>query len=81
MKRSEAVGQMAGYLSGYHWYAEKHPSELLELAQHVITALEKFDFAPPGYMKPIQGAPLIPGDFKNEEGVWCTPGVREWEPE
>lgn len=43
--------------------------------------------APPGYMKPIafdkngKQYPLIPGNFKDENGIWCIPGVREWEDE
>lgn len=48
--------------------------------------LQDAGMLPPGYMKPIpfesdgKQYPLIPGDFKYN-GVWCTPGVNEWEPE
>lgn len=47
MKRTEAIARMAGFLSGYVWYREKHPEELLELAGHVILGAEKIGMLPP----------------------------------
>lgn len=81
MKRSEALEEirkilaMNGKDNGYG-----------ELEKAILHHLEFLGMLPPGYMKPIEffegkQYPLIPGDFKNEEGIWCTPGFREWEPE
>lgn len=53
----------------------------------LLDMMEGFGMAPPGYMKPIpfesdgKQYPLVPGDFTNDVGIWCTPGVREWEKE
>lgn len=57
-----------------------------ESLSSVLGELEKAGMLPPSYMKPIEFIngkqyPLIPGDFKNDKGIWCTPGQREWEPE
>lgn len=51
-----------------------------EQAEIILNRIELEGMKPPGYMKPIDN-PLIPGDFKNEKGQWCTPEVQEWEPE
>ncbi len=40
IKKHIAV-QLAGYLSTYVWYEERHPQELLPLAEHCIKGLEK----------------------------------------
>ncbi len=50
MKRSEAISQLAGYLSTYAWYEEKHPSDLIELATHALTGAEKIGMIPPTVM-------------------------------
>lgn len=53
----------------------------------LLSTVEYYGMSPPGYMQPIpfeldgKQYPLIPGDFQNEKGIWCTPGVQEWEPE
>lgn len=53
----------------------------------ILKKIEDKGMAPPGYMKPIpfesdgQQYPLVPGDFKNDLNIWCTPGQQEWEPE
>lgn len=47
MKKMEAIWQLAGYLSTYHWYEEKYPSELVELAEHAIEGMEKIGMGPP----------------------------------
>lgn len=58
-----------------------------EATEQLLSVMEKAGMSPPGYMKPIPfdevdiQYPLVPGDFKNEGGIWCTPGVQEWEPE
>jgi hypothetical protein len=55
-------------------------------AEQVLSRIEAIGMLPPGYPKPIPICqdgnyyPLIPGDFKID-GVWCTPGINEWEPE
>lgn len=86
MKRSEMVMQLAGYLSTYVWYEERHPEELLELAEHVLNGVEKIGMSPPESLKPIpfdengNQHPLVPGDLKNGVGIWC--GIsNEWESE
>lgn len=39
--RDEAFeGRLAGFLSTYIWYEEKHPEELLPLAKHIVQFLE-----------------------------------------
>ena len=76
MKRSQAMELIRQKLHEYKDHGNHHQ------ALHILEALENVGMLPPGYMKPISGGPpLIPGDFKNEQGVWCTPGVNEWEPE
>jgi ferritin-like protein len=60
--------------------------ETLPVAEILVRKLEELGMEPPGYMKPIpfingKQYPLIPGDFQNDAGIWCTPGVNEWEPE
>lgn len=52
-------------------------------ASNILTQLEFMGMKPPGYMKPIPAdeTPLIPGDIKNDAGIWCTPGIQQWEPE
>lgn len=58
--------------------------ETLPLAEKVLEVIEEAGMLPPGYLKPIpfeSGTqyPLIPGDFQNDMGIWCTPGINEWE--
>lgn len=60
MKRSEAVYQLAGYLSTYHWYEERHPEELVELARVALDGMEKIGMRPPlllnqKYKGPFEG--------------------------
>lgn len=45
MKRSEAVAQMSGYLTGY--FRDKHPEELMALAEHCIRGAESIGMMPP----------------------------------
>jgi hypothetical protein len=58
-----------------------------EMASIILYELLEAGMLPPGYMKPLpfesdgKQYPLIPGDFKNNLGVWCTPGINEWESE
>lgn len=88
MKRSEMIEIMGNWLR--HQYPGCNFNSVLlfkEDADKLLTFMEKKNFLPPGYMKPIpfesngKQYPLIPGDFPNEQGVWCTPGIQEWEPE
>ncbi len=59
----------------------------IQAMDRVLEIAEENGMAPPGIMKPLpfdeegRQYPLIPGDFKNEKGIWCTPGVQEWEDE
>lgn len=41
LQRKHIEVQLAGYLSTYVWYEERHPQELLPLAEHCIKGLEK----------------------------------------
>lgn len=58
-----------------------------QISDNLLTLMELSGMLPPGYMKPIpfesdgRQYPLIPGDFPNDQRIWCTPGVNEWEPE
>ena len=67
-------------------YTEVDRIELVS-ADEILEGLEHMGMQPPGYMKPIpfeddgKQYPLVPGDFKNNNGIWCTPGVQEWEDE
>jgi hypothetical protein len=60
---------------------------LENIAYVVLMTIENAGMLPPGYMKPLlrdnegNQYPLVPGDFKNDQNVWCTPGVNEWEKE
>lgn len=51
MKRSEAVGQMAGYLSTFSWYSSYNPNELVELSKHIINGAEKIGMIPPVWLE------------------------------
>jgi len=85
MKRSEMVKEIA-MLLGTMNTANVSDKILKAEADWLLMMIEKQGMLPPGYMKPIpveedgKQYPLIPGDFKYN-GVWCTPGVNEWEPE
>lgn len=58
-----------------------------EFPEQILMFMEHLGMQPPVRMKPIpfesngKQYPLIPGDFKNEEGIYCTPGSFGWEPE
>lgn len=70
MKRSEMINQLAGYLSTYHWYEEKHPEELIGLANEALNGVEKLGMLPPEipHPDPYYGHP---------ESIF----INEWEPE
>jgi hypothetical protein len=78
MKRSEAINKIAVSLWG-----KQIPINCSELAKLILDETDKIGMLPPGYLKPIPDGchPLVPGDFLNDNGIWCTPGVQEWEPE
>lgn len=46
MKRSEAVWQLAGYMSGMEGFTGRHPEELIPLADHAIKGLEAMGLLP-----------------------------------
>lgn len=86
MKRSEVVSIIENIIeTELIDYPNSFPGNKT-VAEIVLTELEKAGMLPPGYAKPIpicqdgKYYPLIPGDFKIN-GVWCTPGQNEWEPE
>lgn len=86
MKRSDLIKELA--LEMQNWMtAPSSDNDYLYEAGFVLNFLERKGMAPPGYMKPIpfesdgNQYPLVPGDFQNEKGTWCTPGQQEWEPE
>jgi hypothetical protein len=85
MKRSDAIDSIVYHCLSWDGLDTCGvPAE--EIANDILTHLEKLGMLPPGYCKPIpfesdgKQYPLIPGDFKIN-GVWCTPGRNEWEPE
>jgi hypothetical protein len=53
-----------------------------ENMSRLLFSLEHKGMLPPCALIPIPNdeTPLVPGDFKNDEGVWCTP-KHEWEKE
>lgn len=87
MKRSEMVEILRSSFIEHMNCSENCCKNDEEMYSSILKDLENTGMLPPGYMKPIpfggdgKQYPLVPGDFKNEEGVWCTPGVNEWEPE
>lgn len=88
MKRSEMQNKIIKFiLDNKQNFNEIDFSVAYSFSDEILFLLEKEGMNPPGYMKPIpfesdgKQYPLIPGDFKNDEGVWCTPGIQEWEPE
>jgi hypothetical protein len=86
MKRSQMINIITEVVVNSRF---EHPLDLdsESIAEEFLETIEKAGMSPPGYMKPIpfesdgKQYPLIPGDFPNARGVWCTPGVQEWEPE
>lgn len=82
MKRSEAIKIVADKLNG-----RQKPLDLQEEISEVLKEFELLGMLPPGYFKPIpfesdgKQYPLVPGDFKNKQEIWCTPEQHEWEPE
>tara|TARA_R110000868_G_scaffold66014_14_gene197074 strand:- start:4817 stop:5104 length:288 start_codon:yes stop_codon:yes gene_type:complete len=95
MKRSQMVEYIAEALLELYGGDEAEREEAreaskmhrLKTAHIALKAAEKNYMEPPGHMKPIpfesngKQYPLVPGDFKNDAGIWCTPGQREWESE
>lgn len=85
MKRSELVSKIKEYLSNFE--NDGFDEELEDDADSLLYMIEKAGMLPPGYLKPIpfesdgRQYPLVPGDFKNDASIWCTPGINEWEPE
>ena len=85
MKRSEMINKLADIVHENRRATFTVSSE--DLAEMLLKAIEECRMKPPGYMKPIPFAedgyqyPLVPGDFQNDKGVWCTPGQQEWESE
>lgn len=83
MKRNDMLTQLTQLLV----IAKSNNLGYSETAREVLSLIEKRGMLPPGYMKPIpfeydgKQYPLVPGDYKNEQGIWCTPGQHEWEPE
>lgn len=79
MKRSEMLEQIRMTLSGQFREAD--------WANQILTTVEVLGMLPPPWMKPLPiesdgyQYPLVPGDFKDDNGIWCTPGYHGWEPE
>lgn len=85
MKRSEAVSQLAKFLSTYVWYEERDPEELLGLAEDCIKGVEKIGMLPPTYnnynSKFHQRVFASECDFgRDEKGQYLTI-YGEWEEE
>ncbi len=81
MKRSKFIEKLSRELYMFH-----HPiNDYDEIAEVFLEFAENEGMLPPGYNKPLpfyEGSqyPLVPGDFLIN-GIWCTPGQYEWEPE
>lgn len=87
MKRSDAIKKlMTKVVSPFEVIRKENydSGEYERRAERLLEFIEKeLGMKPPGYMKPIPAdeRPLVPGDIKNDAGVWCTPGIQQWEPE
>lgn len=87
MKRSEMVLKLTKAYSIRHVMVEGRYITPQVFMDEILQYIEDLGMAPTGYMKPIpiesngKQYPLVPGDFQNDKGIWCTPGVQEWEPE
>lgn len=81
MRKSEAIRQLAGYLSTFHWYEERHPEELLELAKTAVEGMEKIGMTPPL----ISGKRVVIGrdGITGEPAAWDVSGrpIYAWEEE
>lgn len=81
MKRSEMIDLI------YEEYNNLSGSLSKSSVEIILNIIEKAGMLPPAYMKPVKFEsdgkqyPLVPGDFKNEQGIWCTPGHWGWESE
>lgn len=94
MKRSEMIQNIASELvceqtNHISW------DKAQEVAERVLARIEKDGMTPPPSLKPIpyetyykypdkvrsEQYPLVPGDFKDDNGIWCTPGYHGWEKE
>lgn len=83
MKRYDAV-KMIEHLIEHNKHNFHKENETFEVANIILYCLENGGMSPPGYLKPIpfiegKQYPLVPGDFQREDGIWCIPGVQEWE--
>ena len=77
MKRSEAIYQLAGFLSTKEPFTDRHPEEMINLADEIIGIVMKLGMKPPGLSLPTQA--ISPsGDFIN---VGNITHVHLWEPE
>lgn len=88
MKRSYMVKFMQDEWKKHVYnVASVEESGTYKACDNLLKQMEKAGMFPPGYMKPIpfesdgKQYPLVPGDFKNNDNIWCTPGIQEWEEE
>ena len=87
MKKSEAIDQLAGYLSTYVWYEKQHPSDLVDLASHAINGIEKIGMLPPVSYKTVpDNTPRVIGKLGDHDIVSAVQyykqvAISEWEPE
>lgn len=86
MKRSKMIDEICCELvANAPYHTDLDIPKLAVVAENILNWIEEKGMLPPGYMKPIpfeddgKQYPLVPGDFKNKDGIWCTPGVNEWE--
>jgi len=84
MKRSEMVNLIAKAFEYARWVDADNMDHYH--ADHLLLELEQTGMLPPAWMKPIEIVdgkqyPLVPGDFKDDNGIWCTPGYHGWETE
>lgn len=86
MKRRHMIMDIASelILQLIEYHIDLDYGKAQEVADKILTRQEKEGMLPPGYLKPIpfingKQYPLIPGDFQNQQGIWCHPDQHEWE--
>lgn len=80
MKRSEMLSSIRNRLLGTEINHEMFEHQILDV-------VEELGMIPPSSWKLVpfetdgKQYPLVPGDFKLDDGKWYTPGLHGWESE
>lgn len=84
MKRSKALEFIANKMNDSCYYDDFGNSCISE--NSILEWIEQLGMLPPEGLIPIlfeedgKQYPLVPGDFKNNKNIWCTP-KNQWESE